>query len=252
MAINVSTQIDDVYAEEMKILLDSVVELTENTEDEDEESFRTTLVLAGAYEISREIAFKNALVTAEDSLVDINKTFKNDITDIVGEIELEYFTDEKHYSNWISNQISMQEAIPKLYAKEVTKATDNIINEISKELKNIDVKNEVAKRINQIKKEAIKKGKEATQKQLDFWARDQTGHFVANQTKGVFKKHGLERYIWITMNDGRVRESHASLHGLEFYFGDSPIGYEPGEDYACRCGYEIVREEAVEIFLLAT
>lgn len=251
MAINVSTQIDDVYAEEMKILLDSVVELTENTEDGDEESFRATLVLAGVYEISRETAFKNALVVAEDSLGDINKSFKKDVTDIVGEIELEYFTDEKHYSNWISNQISMQEAIPKLYAKEVNEATDKIIDGISKELKGVDVKSEVAKKIKQIKKEALKVGKKATHDQLNFWARDQTGHFVANQTKGIFKKHGLERYIWITMNDGRVRESHAPLHGVEFYFGDSPIGYEPGEDYACRCGYEIVREEAVEIFLLA-
>ena len=51
------------------------------------------------------------------------------------------------------------------------------------------------------------------------------------------KKDG--QYIWRTVGDDRVRESHAELSGTVRDFADSP---DPGEEFNCRCWAEPITE----------
>jgi SPP1 gp7 family putative phage head morphogenesis protein len=74
-----------------------------------------------------------------------------------------------------------------------------------------------------------------------FWAVDQSLKLHANITQTRAQSVGLNRYVWTTSHDERVRDSHRDLDGLAFSFDDPPVTSEdgsqnnPGEDYNCRC-----------------
>ena len=48
---------------------------------------------------------------------------------------------------------------------------------------------------------------------------------------------GIERYVWRTQGDGKVRESHAALHGQTFEWSE-PDAEHPGQAHNCRCWAE--------------
>lgn len=54
------------------------------------------------------------------------------------------------------------------------------------------------------------------------------------------KKNLQSRYIWRTVGDSKVRDSHASREGQIFTWGFPPPGGHPGEDYNCRCWAESI------------
>jgi SPP1 gp7 family putative phage head morphogenesis protein len=66
-------------------------------------------------------------------------------------------------------------------------------------------------------------------------ARDQIGTLNAAITKTRFEEIGIQRYVWRTMDDERVRPEHEARDGLEFGFDDPPPDGNPGEPIACRC-----------------
>lgn len=54
---------------------------------------------------------------------------------------------------------------------------------------------------------------------------------------------GVTEYVWRTVGDGRVRESHRHLNGKQFKYSDSPVvdtktgrRANPGEDYILPLG----------------
>lgn len=52
------------------------------------------------------------------------------------------------------------------------------------------------------------------------------------------KQQKYTEYYWHTQRDKRVRHSHAAMDGKWFRLDDrspQPAGYQPGEDYNCRC-----------------
>lgn len=69
----------------------------------------------------------------------------------------------------------------------------------------------------------------------DLLARDQTLKLNANITQARQRGAGVERYVWTTSGDERVREEHADLEGQVFSWDDPPAPGHPGEDYQCRC-----------------
>ncbi len=52
------------------------------------------------------------------------------------------------------------------------------------------------------------------------------------------------QYIWRTVQDDKVRGSHAAREGKTFLWTNPPEGGHPGEDYNCRCWAETVNAEA--------
>ena len=68
-------------------------------------------------------------------------------------------------------------------------------------------------------------------------ARNETGNLYAQECKDLMIENGIEHFIWHTMKDDRVRESHAEREGLIFSINDEL----PGEDFNCRCWAEPIR-----------
>lgn len=70
-------------------------------------------------------------------------------------------------------------------------------------------------------------------------ARDQTTKLYSRVNRERQKHLGLHRYVWATMMDERVRDSHADMEGQVCRFDDPPIvdgePANPGEPVQCRC-----------------
>ena len=73
-------------------------------------------------------------------------------------------------------------------------------------------------------------------------ARDQIGKLNSQITRHQQKKCGINKYIWRTAGDGRVRDSHRELDRKVFDWDHPPVVDQktgrrchPGEDYQCRC-----------------
>jgi SPP1 gp7 family putative phage head morphogenesis protein len=80
---------------------------------------------------------------------------------------------------------------------------------------------------------------DVTESRAKLIARDQTSKMNSAFNKERQTSIGIEKYQWQTMEDERVRESHAELDGEEFRW-DAPPDIDgeplnPGEDIDCRC-----------------
>lgn len=74
----------------------------------------------------------------------------------------------------------------------------------------------------------------------EFIARDQTAKLNGQIQRAQQKDAGINQYIWSTVEDERVRQSHRELDGKKFSWDDAPVNSDgrkchPGEDYGCRC-----------------
>jgi SPP1 gp7 family putative phage head morphogenesis protein len=94
-------------------------------------------------------------------------------------------------------------------------------------------------------------------------ARDQIGKFNGELTRVRQESIGIKEYIWHTVLDERVRDSHASLEGMLCRWDDDTVYSDDdgetwkdresigafvgqvGEDYQCRCWSEAVFPEEV-------
>jgi SPP1 gp7 family putative phage head morphogenesis protein len=75
----------------------------------------------------------------------------------------------------------------------------------------------------------------ATKNQAALIARDQVSKLNGNLSELRQKQAGISRYVWRTVGDDRVRDSHAELEGEIFSWDDPPSVGHPGYDYQCRC-----------------
>lgn len=88
---------------------------------------------------------------------------------------------------------------------------------------------------------AVQHVTDITESRAKLIGRDQTskmnGAFNGIRQQSV----GIEKYIWRTSEDERVRDSHAELDGQTFRWDDPPAETgNPGEDVLCRCVAEAV------------
>lgn len=107
------------------------------------------------------------------------------------------------------------------------------------------------KSINDIAKDITHQGKVSTSR-ARFIARDQVGSIHGDLTKRRQEELGLERFIWRTSKDERVRDSHYDLDGGIFTWKDGAINDRgeqiwPGTDYNCRCIAEVVEEDLLKV-----
>ena len=77
-------------------------------------------------------------------------------------------------------------------------------------------------------------------------ARDQVGKFNGDLNKLRQTNLGVTRFVWHTMEDERVRDSHEDLDDGVYDWDDPPDGDDgptiPGQDINCRCYAEPVLE----------
>lgn len=90
---------------------------------------------------------------------------------------------------------------------------------------------------------------ETRKNQAKFTARNQIGNFNSITTKIRAQNLGIERAIWRTSKDERVRICHVKRDGKEFelakglYSSCDGLWLLPGTDYQCRCDYELIIPE---------
>jgi SPP1 gp7 family putative phage head morphogenesis protein len=77
-------------------------------------------------------------------------------------------------------------------------------------------------------------------------ARTQIASFNSLTTKARAQKLGIQKAIWVTSKDERVRSAHSARDGKEFdlakglYSSTDGKTLYPGTDYQCRCDYRLV------------
>lgn len=82
-------------------------------------------------------------------------------------------------------------------------------------------------------------------------AKDQVNKFVGDLNRVRMQDLGIDRFIWRTMGDERVRTDqtegpdmgHRERNGREYAWADPPNGETPGEPINCRCYSEPVLPE---------
>lgn len=92
-------------------------------------------------------------------------------------------------------------------------------------------------------KEAVLERMDVSDSRAELIARDQVSKLNADLTESRQKDSGVERYIWRTMQDERVRDEHADCDGETFSWDSDvseggvskPDGNDPGGDFQCRC-----------------
>lgn len=76
---------------------------------------------------------------------------------------------------------------------------------------------------------------EVTTNRARLIARDQTNKLNGDLTKARHRELGIEKFIWNTAGDDRVRDSHADLDQQEFSWNKGSDGIFPGQEIQCRC-----------------
>ncbi len=76
-------------------------------------------------------------------------------------------------------------------------------------------------------------------------ARDQVSKLNGNLNKLRQNEMGVKRYVWRTMNDEAVRDSHAANNGNTYSWDEPPSTGHPGEDFQCRCQAEPVLSDLI-------
>lgn len=89
-------------------------------------------------------------------------------------------------------------------------------------------------------REAILETESVTASRAQLIARTEIAKANAALTEARAQMAGITHYIWRTMQDEDVRESHAAMEGQVCSFASPPIvdeggAYAPGGIYACRC-----------------
>ena len=88
-------------------------------------------------------------------------------------------------------------------------------------------------------REQLVRQADISKSKAQFIAVDQAGSMLGQMTAQRHQRLGIEKFIWDTSGDERVRASHRKLDGKVFSY-DAPPEVNgrivlPGEDYRCRC-----------------
>lgn len=60
---------------------------------------------------------------------------------------------------------------------------------------------------------------------------------------GIKKNYGGQRAIWLPSDAEEPRPEHQLNYGKEYTIGEGIDGIEPGDEYGCRCGIEIITDD---------
>jgi SPP1 gp7 family putative phage head morphogenesis protein len=122
-------------------------------------------------------------------------------------------------------------------ARLITKMRDETIQQIRAVLDDAWTKGERV----EVMREKLQERFGVSESRADLIARDQTLKLNAEITQTRQTAAGVQKYVWTTSGDERVRPMHDDLDGQTFSWDDPPVTNEagdrnhPGGDYQCRC-----------------
>lgn len=128
-------------------------------------------------------------------------------------------------SSFVSENVGLITDIP---AKMISDVENTIYRGITKGQLTGDLAKDIEKRFGVSESRAI------------GIARDQIGKFYGQLNATRQQELGIDKFIWRTMNDDRVREEHEERDGETYSYSDPPDGELPGEPINCRCYAEPV------------
>lgn len=145
----------------------------------------------------------------------------------------------ENLAKWTSDNVNLIVTLP---GQSLDKMKDKILADFEAGKRSTDMAKDI-QRIYSIDK-----------KHARFIARDQTAKLNGQITRAQQQDAGINKYIWRTSLDERVRESHAELEGQVCEWDDPPENSDgracnPGEDYNCRCIAEAVIDDLDDISL---
>ena len=203
------------------------------------------------------IGFDNATnpVVVNSSLFDIGKRTSDynesqwkQITKAV--LGVDVYTPERFLKSHISSFIKENSTL-------ITKLKEETFNDVSRILTS-GVRN--GDRVEQLKKDILSDSDlepgrfRKTETRAELIARDQVGKLNGELTLNRQTALGIEKYIWRTVKDERVRgdpsglypdakPSHFDREGKVYSWDSSPDGGHPGEAIQCRCFAEPVFDD---------
>lgn len=81
----------------------------------------------------------------------------------------------------------------------------------------------------------IKKNLNMNMNRCELIAVDQIGKLHGKLNMYYQTKSNIDKYVWCTMRDNRVRPSHAEREGKVYRWDNPPLGGHPGYAIRCRC-----------------
>lgn len=148
------------------------------------------------------------------------------------------FNDAGELAPYLSNRVSENVALIQSIPRERRENFQNML------IRNVNDGTPVRDVVKQVRKEFQK-----TQNRAQLLARDQINKLNGEITQFRLRKIGVQRYIWRTVGDERVRSRHAAVNGKMFKWDDPPaVGVNgqkvnPGQDIQCRCYAEPVLDD---------
>lgn len=138
--------------------------------------------------------------------------------------------------DFVAHNVSLIKRIPKRLHEKIEGL---VMNSVAKSELNIDLAAEVQKQFGIAERHAM------------LIARDQISKYYGAVNKARQENLGVKKFIWRTVNDERVRDSHADLEGEVFSWDDLPTndkGEEiyPGSEIQCRCSAEPVVDDLLD------
>jgi SPP1 gp7 family putative phage head morphogenesis protein len=95
----------------------------------------------------------------------------------------------------------------------------------------------------------LKKASDGVINSAKLIARDQVGSVLSEVTRQRHEQAGLEKYLWSSVGDARVRDNHAEWDGQVFTWKNgSPNGTHPGQEIQCRCIAQVVEKDVTSIY----
>lgn len=124
-------------------------------------------------------------------------------------------------NNWVAQNVQLIKSIPEQYLSRVeTLVRQGVVSGLSPK--------ELAKQISE--------AGGVTLRRANIIARDQTSKANAQLSEYRMNDLGINRYIWTTSHDERVRPYHRTLDGKEFSFDKPPSEGNPGQPVLCIPG----------------
>lgn len=216
--------------------------------------------------INKKSKIKEAIYYLDNNLND----YLLNLEDSIKFLDLSYKDTIDNYYIQLKGNLEQFSIIPSLNNYQIKSINENYVDNSKLYIKKW-LERDIRKLREQMKKYVLEEGYNnqdianlisktfnITQNKAVFLARQESSLLLAEYQKSKYKSLGLNRYIWQTANDEKVRDypinnesggNHKDLNGKEFRFDDPPIvnfrtgkRANPSEDYNCRCLARVIVE----------